>query len=426
MPPHRQQDEERKSRSMLGPYRALDISDERGLFCGKVLADLGCDVIKVEQPGGDPARNVGPFWHDIPHPERSLFWFVLNTSKRGITLNLETTGGKELFKRLVRSADFVIESFLPGYLDSIGLAYSVLEEINPRLILVSITPFGREGPYKDYKISDLVAQAMGGEVYVLGDPDRPPVRISYPQAYFNAGLEAAAGALTAHYYREMTGIGQEVIVSIQEAMVWAQQDAHLFWDLTKHSMERAGPIRRRPDSGKGAPAVWKCKDGYVSFIIIGGPAGMRTLKGLVDMMNQEGMADDFIKRIDWNTFDWTTVIQEEVDPIVDRFSRFFMMHTMDELLRVSIERKIMIYPVNTAAEIVKSPQLEARQFWQQVEHPELNTIIAYPGFLFKASESICKIWHRAPLIGEHNEDIYIKEFGFSREELVVLRETGTI
>lgn len=411
---------------MLGSYRALEIGDEKGLFGGKVLADLGCDVIKVERPGGDPARRMGPFWKDLPHPEKSLFWFALNTSKRGITLSLENKSGQELFKKLVRTADFVFASSPPGYLDTIGLSYPVLQEINPRIILVSLTPFGREGPYRDYRISDLVAQAMGGEMYVLGDPDRPPVRISYPQAYFSAGLEAAAGALTAHYYREMTGIGQEVIVSIQEAIVWAQQDAHLFWDLTKHPMERAGPIRRRPDTGKGAPAVWKCKDGYVSFIIIGGPAGMKTLKGLVEVMGREGLADDFIKKIDWNTFDWTTVTQKEVDPIVDRFSRFFMRHTMDELLQLAIDREIMIYPVNTAAEIVKSTQLEARRFWQGVEHPELNTTIQYPGFLFKTSESVCRIWHRAPLIGEHNEEIYIHELGLSREDLVALMETGVI
>ncbi|MFC1948616.1 CoA transferase [Chloroflexota bacterium] len=163
-----------KPDGMLSPYRALDLTDEKGLLCGKILADLGADVIKIERPGGDPARNIGPFYHDEPDPEKSLYWFAYNTSKRGITLDIETTDGKEIFKQLVKNADFIIESFPPGYLDSIGLGYSALEKIKPDIILISITPFGQTGPYKDYKTSDIVAWAMGGEMAPFGDPDRPP------------------------------------------------------------------------------------------------------------------------------------------------------------------------------------------------------------------------------------------------------------
>ena len=141
-----------KEEAFLAPYRVLDLTDERGLFCGKILGDLGADVIKIEKPGGDPVRNIGPFYHDIPDPEKSLFWFAFNTNKRGITLNLEAHDGREIFKRLVKSSDFVIESFEPGYLAGLGLAYSALREINSRLIMVSITPFGQTGPYAHYKV----------------------------------------------------------------------------------------------------------------------------------------------------------------------------------------------------------------------------------------------------------------------------------
>ena len=229
------------TKGMLSPYRVLDLTDEKGLLCGKLLGDLGADVIKIERPGGDPARSIGPFYHDEPDPEKSLFWFAFNTSKRGITLDIETADGQEIFKRLVKSADFVIESFPPGYMDKLGLGYSALEKINPGIIMVSITPFGQTGPYKDYKAPDIVAWAMGGQMYPCGDADRPPVRISHhSQAYLHAAAEAAVGAMMALYYREMTGEGQQVDVSIQESVAQLTYGLHASWDMMKVIQQRGG------------------------------------------------------------------------------------------------------------------------------------------------------------------------------------------
>ena len=157
---------------LLSPYRVLDLTDDKGFLCGRILADLGADVIKVETPGGDPARNTGPFYKDIPDPEKSLFWFSYNTNKRSITLNLESLDGQDIFRNLSKTADFVIESFAPDYLDSLSIGYSALSEINPRIIMTSITPYGQTGPYRDYKAYDLTLQASGGLMYVSGDPDR--------------------------------------------------------------------------------------------------------------------------------------------------------------------------------------------------------------------------------------------------------------
>ncbi|GAJ12047.1 unnamed protein product, partial [marine sediment metagenome] len=226
--------EEEKTEGALSPCRVLDITDEKGLYCGKLLGDLGADVIKIERPGGDPARRIGPFYHDEPDPERSLFWFALNTSKRGITLDIESADGQEILKKLVKSADFVIESFPPGYLDKLGLSYSALEKLNPGIIMVSITPFGQTGPYKDYKAPDIVAWAMGGQTYLYGDPDRPPVRISHhSHAYLHAAAEAAVGAMMALYHREMTGEGQQVDISIQESAARSSQRFISSWDMIK-------------------------------------------------------------------------------------------------------------------------------------------------------------------------------------------------
>src|SRR5919109_2931972 len=170
----------------IGPltgYRALDLTDEKGVLCGKILADLGVDVIKLEPPGGDPARRLGPFAEDIPNPERSLFWWAFNANKRSITLDLTKPQGRDLFLRMVRVADFIIESFVPGELECLGLSYHTLAQVNPRVILTSITPFGQTGPYATYRATDLVVMAMGGSMFLTGDADRPPVRIGYPQAF---------------------------------------------------------------------------------------------------------------------------------------------------------------------------------------------------------------------------------------------------
>ena len=168
--------ESQKEEGLLSPYRVLDLTDEKGLLCGKLLADLGADVIKVEKPCGDSARNIGPFYHDIVSPETSLFWFAYNANKRSITLDFTTRDGKGIFERLVKTADFVVESFPPDYLAGLGLDYKDLARINPRIVMASITAFGHTGPYAHYKGSDIVVFAMGMLMSQTGDKDRPPLQ----------------------------------------------------------------------------------------------------------------------------------------------------------------------------------------------------------------------------------------------------------
>ncbi|MFC1872028.1 CoA transferase, partial [Chloroflexota bacterium] len=199
---------------LLDKYRVLDLTNEDGYLCARILADMGADVIKIEKPGGDAGRRRGPFYHDIPHPEKSLYWFAYNLNKRGITLDIETADGRALFKRLVEKADFVIESFAPGYMDSLGLGYSSLSDINRRLIMTSITPYGQTGPHKDWKSSDIVAMATGGFMAQAGDPDKPPVRISVEQACLHGSSEAALASLIAHNQCQNDGEGQHIDVSI--------------------------------------------------------------------------------------------------------------------------------------------------------------------------------------------------------------------
>jgi len=415
---------EEKIEGMLSPYRVLDLAGDIGLLCGKILGDLGADVIKVEKPGGEPARNIGPFYHDEPDVEKSLYWFALNTSKRGITLNIESTDGQGIFKKLVKGADFVVETFHPGYLDKIGLGYSQLEKINPGIILVSITPFGQSGPYRDWKTSDIVAWAMGGEMAPFGDADRPPIRVSHPSlAYLDAGADGAMGALMALCYRGTTGEGQQVDVSIQEATAHNNPHHVNNWDLRKILQKRGESLLS--GMNHSSKRMWPCKDGYVSWSH-GGSSKVSPSLPLIKWMESEGITSDFIKEFDWSRPDFAQISQEEMDQIDEPTARFFMSHTKAELLEGAVKNQVMLYPVATIADILENPQLAARGFWDKVEHPELGTSITYPGAFGISSEMSPEISRRAPLIGEHNEEIFEKELGISKESLVVLKQAGII
>lgn len=410
----------------------LDLTDEKGVLCAKILGDLGADVIKVEPPQGDPARDIGPFHHDIPHPEKSLFWFYTNINKRGITLNIETTDGRELFNRLVKTADFIIESFEPGYMDSLGLGYSELERINPRLIMTSITPFGQSGPYAHYKVTDLVGVAMGGMVRLFGEFDRQPNRISAPQFYFFGGLHAAVGSMVALYYRELTGEGQHVDVSCQQAVVLALMLAVEIWDIMKLSYRGTGPVfvspRPMPAGLLFVRSVFPCKDGHVLLYLQGGAqVGMaKSSATLVKMANEEGMALE-LKDYDWSQYDGASISQEERSNLENPIADFLLTKTKAELLNASLERGILIMPVNTIKDAVEGEQLKARDFWVEVEHPELGETITYPGFPIKWTELPPYRPRRpAPLLGEHNPEVYERELGLSRQELVLLRNRGII
>ena len=410
---------------VLAPYRVLDLAGEAGLFCGKVLGDYGADVIKIEPPRGDPSRRVGPFFHDEPDTQKSLFWFAYNTSKRGVTLNLETADGREVFRKLVKTADFVIETFAPGCLDRLGLGYSDLEKINPGIILVSITPFGQTGPYKDWKAPDIVAWAMGGEMAPFGDPDRPPFHIGYhSQAYLNAGADGAMGALMALWHRNQTGEGQHVDVSVQEAVVQCTEHITSGWDL-RHAIQKRGTETGGANVRSKLTQIWKCKDGYVSWFFWGGVMSERTNIPLVKWMESEGMADDYILRFDWSKFGNATT-QEEINRIEAVTARFFLSHTKAELFEGAVRTNSQVYPVYTQGDILTDSQLAARNFWVQLEHPELDTKLTYPGAFVSTNEAPPRLTSRAPLIGEHNIEVYEKELGYTREQLVILREAGVI
>jgi crotonobetainyl-CoA:carnitine CoA-transferase CaiB-like acyl-CoA transferase len=410
---------------MLSSYRILDLSDDKGTVCGQILARLGANVIKIEAPGGSPERTKGPFAGDISDPERSLFWLAYNRGKKSVTLQLESQNGKEIFKKLAAKADIVVESFEPGYMDGIGLGYSALKEINPDIVVVSISPFGQTGPYKDYKGPDIVLDALSGYMNLCGDPDRAPVRVSYPLAYGYAGAQGAIGSLIALYNREMTGEGQYVDVSAQEGMTEYTLMAPLFWNILGKINTRSGQLRG--GASRRTRELWQCKDGWITFGIYGGQLGGRVNQELATWMDNEGMADDFIRSIDWEMLDMASVPQENIEKIEQALENFFLSHTMAELYDGAIQRGINLCPIWTPKEIVSSVQLNARDFWEQVDHEDLGMTITYPGSFFKTSaKSTNGDGTRSPRIGEHNNEIYQGELGLSVSEISSLKEKETI
>jgi crotonobetainyl-CoA:carnitine CoA-transferase CaiB-like acyl-CoA transferase len=409
---------------MLEGYRALDLTDEKGFLCGKILAELGVDVIKVERPGGDRARNIGPYWHDQTDPGKSLYWFAYNSSKRGITLNLEAEEGKNIFRNLVRTADFIIESFAPGDLDKLRFGYSELSRIKKDIILTSITPFGQKGLYSHYQATDLTIMGMAGELFLTGDSDRRPVNMSLPQACLHAGADAAVGCMLAHHHRRKTGEGQHVDISMQQSAAWFLAQTIPHWDVEKLILGRVGTYRTS-SRGTLQRQVWPCKDGFVFFFMIGGQQGAKTCRQLVKWMNEEGMVNEFLQTYEWERFDMASATQELIDRISQPIAEFFKTRTKKEALVAAMSRNISICPLMGMEDLLVDPNLAARGFWMQLEHSELQATIPYPKQFARSSENEMATRFRAPLIGEHNAEIY-GELGLKPERIAELKQAGAI
>lgn len=408
---------------MLDGFRVLDLTDENGFLCGKILADLGADVIKVEPPGGSPARNMRPFWKDIHDPEKNLWWFAYNSNKRGVSLDIESAEGKELFRKLVKTADCVVESFPPGYLDGLGLGYDDLCKLRPSIIMTSITPFGQDGPYRDYRSEDIVTMGMTGLLYQTGDHDTPPTHMTMPQSYMHGGADGAVATMLAYYHREQTGEGQHADVSQQQSVAWFLANAVPIYELNGIVVERSGAFRWSLTSTQRQ--VWECKDGYVFFNIIGGRGGAKTLRELVKWMDGEGLASDFLKSMDWETLDMFKATQETVDEISRPIEVFFKAHTKQEISIGARQRNISICPLSGMGDLLEDKQLAFRNFWTDIEHPELGETVTYPREFAKSNEESFATRFRAPLIGEHNAEVY-RELGLSDAEVQNLKQAGVI
>jgi benzylsuccinate CoA-transferase BbsE subunit len=408
-------------RGPLSHLRVLDLTDEKGHLCGKFLADLGAEVIKVEPPAGDPARKNNPFVRDDPDGT-SLLWSGNNTGKKSLSLSLTESEGCAIFRNLVKKADLIVESFTPGYLTGLGIDYEQLKAINHRIVVTSITPFGQTGPYAKYEGVDLTIIAMSGFMFTCGEADRPPVRISVEQAYTAAGAQAASASLLALQFSRLNGCGQQVDFSIRDCLPRGGFET-FFWETEGYVGERLGIKRRR--ANVYIRDLWPCKDGYIGWRLMVGALGAPTINNLVTWMDNEGMAGE-LKDIRWETVDMTRINQEQMDRWDNLIIAFFKTHTKAEIYQVALKHSMLMAPAFNVKEILDYPQLKAREFWTQVEHPGLNCAVTYPGAFCKMSESPLLPPRAAPGIGQDNEAIYVGELGLSREQLASFKSKGVI
>ena len=289
--------------------------------------------------------------------------------------------------------------------------------------MTSISPFGQSGPCRDYKATDLVSMAMGGFMFITGDPDRPPIRITIPQAGMLVSAHAACGSLVAHCRRRITGEGQYVDVSTHEAVARVLFMEPMFWDFERYLIGRYGAKIRR---GKiFQTEVWSCKGGQVMWRLLTGVFGRR-VQSLVDWMDEEGMADALKDVEDWESLDFSSITQEKMEAWEEAIGKFFMQHSMTELHEEAQKRFVFLAPCYTPRDIAEDKQLDSRDFWVDVEHPELDTTLKYPGAPCKLSLTPWRIYRRAPRIGEHNKEVYQGELGLTNNDLVILKQAGII
>jgi len=405
---------------VFNDVRVLELGDLAAQQCGKLFADMGADVIKIEPPGGAEGRRIGPFLDNEPHPDRSLSFWHHNTSKRSITLDLAAHSGAEIFRSLAVKADVVLEDYAPGTLAGVGLGYDALRGLRSSLIMVSITPFGQTGPYRDYTSSDLVALALGGPLWSCGYDDHalPPVRPYEGAAYHIAGHYAFIGATAALVLRQATGEGQYIDVSMHEACHDTTEGAMPTWYMGGRRVERQTGRHAAP--GATQPVVFPCLDGKSVFTRI--PGETKVWERLVDWLDEAGLAVDLREE----RFADPAVRRDEMGHITEVVEAFCATQTAEDLYHGAQARGMVWGAVRSPDEIVHDEHLRARGFFVSVEHPELGRSFEYAGAPYQFSETPWALRCRAPLLGEHNRAVYCGELGLSPDELAALRGAGVV
>ena len=394
----------------LTGYRVLDLAGPLGLHCTKLLADMGADVVKIEPPGGDEARHHPPFKDDLPHPEKSLYFLHFNTNKRGITLDITAPEGQAIFLELARKADVVLETFRPGRMDELRIGYEKLRAENPGLVYAAITPFGQTGPWRDYKANDMAGLALGNLLYLAGEPGEPPLQPPGEIAYGMASTYGAFATAVALYHRLESGKGQYIDVSMHEC---AGHIAGYFipnYGYTGDKPARASRKGEETDLYDPYPT----QNGYVRIFII----PVEQWRRLVDWMGRP-------PSISGPEFEKMAYRRKNPEPVHKAISEFCLHRTKEELYEEGQKRRIAVTPINTAGEFINSPQTQERGIFTDMVHPVIGKYAQF-GPVPRLSETPGRIRRAAPLLGEHNEEIYRGELGLTIDDLVALRASGVI
>ena len=404
--------------TVFGKFRVIDMARGiAGLFATKLFADYGADVIKVESPGGDPSRQMGPFAGGDPHPEKSLLFLYLNGNKRGVTLDIESDAARNLLLDLVAKADVLMEDFASGYLDSLDLGYRQLEQINPKLVVTSITPFGQTGPYRDYKGNDLVYYAMGGMMYTSGAYDREPLKHGHPQSLYLGGIVAAYTTSAALFARRALGEGQHVDLSLSEVMA-----ADHYQPVVRYASS-GGVTRRAPKSdtgqekGTGFLGIVPAKDGYVRASIsppnrLYSRSAPPPWREYAELLGHPEIGDSLVEASS----------DEEIDeillPLIKEMPKMEYYHRL-------MTNEWLAAAAQTPEDLANCPQLEERQYFTELEHPVIGRV-KFPGEIVRLPNSPWSIRFPAPMLGQHNKAVFCGELGRSEDEIDRLRQVGAI
>lgn len=414
---------------MSGPLaglRVIDLAGESGVFAGRMLAELGADVIRVEPPGGDGIRRRPPFLHAPAHPggvRESLHHLHFNAGKRGITLNGHAPRGIEVLRRLAAAADIWLETEAPGVMDALGLGYPALAKVNPALVYASLTPFGGEGPMALYRANDLVSVAMSGLMYLNGFPEDPPIAPGGEQAYHiaSAALVATTLVAVAGRARDPKGRGRHVEVSMQEAMAMATlQTANAnFYAWHGRIPRRAG--FGAPLAASGSRNLFACADGlWLSFVIpVGaGPGWDPFVEWLRDEGIDSPVFDEAFRDAAYRATHGAEVAAA-IEMLVSRYPR-------ERLFHEGQRRRILVMPVNDIRDLHEDPQLRSRGFWRSLPHPALAREIEVPAAPYHYSATPAALDRCAPAVGEHNREVYLGLLGMGEAELTALVEEGVV
>lgn len=387
----------------LSGVKVLDLGQLiAGPYCTKLLADLGADVIKVERTeSGDPARRIGPFPDDLPHPEKSGLYLYLNAGKRSVTLDLKSQTGQALFGRLVEWADIIVHNFAPQEMPELGLEYARLEQLKPSLVMTSISNFGQSGPYRDYSASDMTLFAGGGLMYQIGFPEMPPLRFGGSIVQYSGGLSAFTATLMALHYAESAGIGQHVDLSLMEVIASNHFQSIVEWVY-------AGIEHKR----NRAMNIYPTTDGYVNATFQ--PHMWSRFPKAVEMPE---LLDD----PRFQTVEGRRINHEDFELIL---LPWMIEHTKEEVYHKGQAARLPFGYMASVEDLANSGQYKARGFFREIEHPVAGRQ-TYPGLPIQMGEAPLRSG-RAPLLGEHNAEVYCGMLGYTKSDLVQLRQSGVI
>ena len=397
------------SSGALAGVKVIDLTHHiAGPYATKLLADFGADVLKIERPGGDPARRLSPFHQDEPHQEKGLPFLYLNTNKRSLTLNLKSEQGRAILLELLADADALVENFAPSVMPSLGLDYETLRAHNPRLVVASVSNFGQTGPWRDYRATEIVEYALGGLMYIFGAYDREPLKHALNQAQFKAGTNLASATLMALYHQRLTGQGQRVDVSIQESIASALRDVTNNYTYT-------GAVRRRQPNHTGdLTRLRAVSDGYV--LPNPGLGASVDWQILVDFLEAPELDDP--------RFDNASARLENAEALGEILDRIFATKQKQEIFYAAHEKRFIYGVIDSPEETVDNPQIRAQGYYVPVEHPELGEI-NFPGAPFLMSGSPWRVASTAPTLGQHNGDV-LGTLGYDAAQLAYLTAAEVI